>query len=496
MKGQFVNPLDRPNTTDLRLFQWQERLPLRGQEPESPNYPLGALGRFSDSAKVITDQVQAPAPVVAQSILATASLITQQHVDVEIDGREFPTSLFLVTVARSGERKTASDSIILAPVKIFEKQRIEDYKEGYNDWLADLLVLKTKKKGQVIDHRAVMEHEELKPRYPMMLTKEPSYEGLIRSLHEGLRCMGLFSDEAGRFIGGYAMSEEHILKTAAGLSEIWDGSEITRTRSGDKQIYTLYDCRLSMHLMLQPIVAYKILNNPLLLGQGFLPRCLVVQPQSRIGTRRYIEANTKDDPAVRGMARTFNSLLRNPPKERQTVHLNPDAKAYWIDMHNEFEAKAAKEFEPIQAMTCKAAEQVARIAGVLAYMDEPNLKSIPLVAVERASALMAFYLKEALRIQQIAEEDKRINQAEKLLEWAFKDRSCTQQAEGGVIQIHMQGLLQMGPNQLRTKKRADSLLKFLHEHGLARKLPPTRFGETERKEAWEVRRFADVQELE
>ena len=32
-------------------------------------------------------------------ILATASLITQQHVDVEIDGRDFPTSLFLVTVA-------------------------------------------------------------------------------------------------------------------------------------------------------------------------------------------------------------------------------------------------------------------------------------------------------------------------------------------------------------------------------------------------------------
>ena len=48
-------------------------------------------------------------------------------------------------------------------------------------------------------------------------------------------------------------------------------------------------------------------------------------------------------------------------------------------MHNEFEAKAAKEFEPIQAMTCKAAEQVARIAGVLAYMDEPNLKSMPSV---------------------------------------------------------------------------------------------------------------------
>ena len=58
----------------LNLFQWKDPLPLRGPVPISAQYPVAALGQFAEAARVITDQVQAPAPVVAQSILAAASL--------------------------------------------------------------------------------------------------------------------------------------------------------------------------------------------------------------------------------------------------------------------------------------------------------------------------------------------------------------------------------------------------------------------------------------
>ena len=83
--------------TKLGLYQWKDPLPFNGPQPEAPLYPLAALGRFAEAAKVITDQVQAPAPIVAQSILAAASLVAQPHIDVEIDGREFPVSLYLIT---------------------------------------------------------------------------------------------------------------------------------------------------------------------------------------------------------------------------------------------------------------------------------------------------------------------------------------------------------------------------------------------------------------
>ena len=121
---QITRPLDKAFTR-LTLYQWKDPLPLQGPQPEPPQYPLAALGRFAEAAKVITDQVQAPAPVVAQSILAAASLVAQPHIDVEIDGREFPVSLYLITVAASGERKTATDKIVLAPVKKYERQLVE-----------------------------------------------------------------------------------------------------------------------------------------------------------------------------------------------------------------------------------------------------------------------------------------------------------------------------------------------------------------------------------
>lgn len=495
---QITRPLDNA-FTKLTLYQWKDPLPLHGPQPEPPQYPLAALGRFAEAAKVITDQVQAPAPVVAQSILAAASLVAQPHIDVEIDGREFPVSLYLITVAASGERKTATDKIVLAPVKNYERELLDQYDDDFKRWSVELAELKTKKKGVLLDIAAIMDKEEEKPPYPMMLTKEPSYEGLVRSLHEGLPSMGLFSDEAGRFIGGYAMSEEHLLKTAAGLSEIWDGSEITRTRGAEGQIFVLHDRRLAMHLMLQPIVAYRIIANPLLMGQGFLPRCLVTHPQSKIGSRMYVEASTRDHPTVRAMDQRFRELLKKGmtlktrEKSQRNISLDVDAKAYWIELHNEFEADSSEKYEPIQAMACKAAEQVARIAAVLAYIDDSDLRSISRDAVERAASLMGFYLNESLRLQQMAEEDQRKKLAEKFLEWVFKerDKSVAQRSKENQenVQFHMQGLLQRGPNQLRTKAKAERILKFLHDHGLAKKLPATKFGDIERKEAWEIRKY-------
>ena len=112
---------------------------------------------------------------------------------------------------------------------------------------------------------------------------------------------------------------------------------------------------------------------------------------------------------------------------------------------------------------------------------------------------MGFYLKESLRLQEIAEEDKRIKLAEKCLEWAFKeqDKKVAQLSEDDpkIVQFDIRGMLQRGPNQLRTKDKAERILKFLHDHGQARKIPTTKFGDVETKGAWEVRKFEDDQNI-
>ena len=84
------------------------------------------------------------------------------------------------------------------------------------------------------------------------------------------------------------MNQENQLKTAAGLSKLWDGAPISRTRGGDGNIL-IYGWRLSIHLMIQPAVSHLLFGNPLFLEQGLLSRFLVTWPESNIGKHRYKE---------------------------------------------------------------------------------------------------------------------------------------------------------------------------------------------------------------
>jgi hypothetical protein len=66
-------------------------------------------------ARAIAENVQVPLAMAANSVLATASLAAQAHADVfmpRVGPR--PLSLFVLTVAGSGDRKTSADSVALA----------------------------------------------------------------------------------------------------------------------------------------------------------------------------------------------------------------------------------------------------------------------------------------------------------------------------------------------------------------------------------------------
>src|SRR3546814_15418688 len=77
----------------------------------------------------IGDKVQCPEAIAAQSVLAAAALAVQSHVDVvhPATGDTRPVSLFLVTVAASGERKSAADRIATDPIRLREAELHEQY---------------------------------------------------------------------------------------------------------------------------------------------------------------------------------------------------------------------------------------------------------------------------------------------------------------------------------------------------------------------------------
>lgn len=489
-----------PEQIEPTAPDWPEPLPLRRTTPPPDPFPLLALGPLLlDAAQAIGEVIQSPHALIGNSLLAGAALAVQGHADLEIDGRLFPTSLYVVTVADTGERKTATDGVVLAPHDQHQRTLRQQYENNLGEYELQLAAWKkareeclSSKQNKTLqakqDALRELGKEPTGPVDVVLMVEEPTYEGLVKALAAGWPSMGLFSDEGGRFLGGYAMNTDNQLKTAAGLSNLWDGRRITRSRGGDGNT-VLYGRRLSLHLMIQPAVSHLLFGNNLLAGQGLLSRCLVTWPETNIGKHRYREVQLDDLPPMVAYRRRLSEILAAPlPLADGALNeLNPrplpltaGAKARFIEFHDHVSALCAPDgaLHPIKGLAAKSAEHAARLAGVLTLVDDLRAPTVSDAAMEAGIALAQFYLAEALRLFGAAAENPDLELAERCLAWA--------RGRGG--RFAAETLYQSGPNQVRDKATAERILRLLTEHGWAR---PLAAGEVvdgkPRRKAWEVR---------
>jgi hypothetical protein len=105
--------------------------PLMREVPPAPPFPVDALGDvLGPAAEAINDRIQSPMAIGAQSVLAVATIAAQIHVNARLPigkGENKPISNYLVTVAASGERKSAADSQAAWPLAKHGKTLREQY---------------------------------------------------------------------------------------------------------------------------------------------------------------------------------------------------------------------------------------------------------------------------------------------------------------------------------------------------------------------------------
>ena len=456
--------------------------PLRREPPPPEPYPLESLGSvLTPAALALRRIIQAPDALIAQSLLAAAALCVQPHASVIIDGRVSPLSIFAITVGASGERKTAVDSLALKPVTDRQRELVETYREGtrshkrevkefercerelLNKKVVDLAALKANRgeKKAALDN---LGDPPEPPLLPNLLAADPTAEGLFKLFASGQPSLGLFSDEGALFIGGAALMKEVRLRTIGALSKLWDGRPLDRVRSSDGASL-LFDRRLSLHLMMQPMVAAELFNDPIFADQGFLSRVLCAWPETTAGSRRYRSEDASQDPAIRRYWEVLKALLERPYPLREgtrnelTPRLLPladPAKATWIQYCDAIEAQlgSGQPLEPIRGFANKAAEHAARIAGVLAVIENPAATVIELPQVHAGIALMDYFLTEQLRILETGAADPDIRLAERLLAWAR-----------GFEVIYLRLIYRHGPNAIREAETAKRLCRLLEEHG-------------------------------
>jgi hypothetical protein len=268
-------------------------------------------------------------------------------------------------------------------------------------WAAEKRKIEGKANTAVFERKELLTRlgsEPLKPLEPLLVNGSPTIESIVKNWANLHPALGIFTAEGGMFTGGHGMNDDNRMKTAAALSELWDGAAAKRVRATDG-VSVFPGRRLAMHLMLQPGAAGSFLSNEALRDQGLLSRVLVAWPESLAGTRLYREQHPKDIAAIRAYGARMLAILETEPAlaggkrnelEPRILGLSAEARAAWEAFYNHVETQCGEDGElaTIRDFAVKAAEHAARIAGVITIVENINAEGIGAEAMHGALTIM------------------------------------------------------------------------------------------------------------
>jgi hypothetical protein len=236
--------------------------------------------------------------------------------------------------------------------------------------------------------------------------------------------------KGGSWLGGYGMTEDNRLNTIATLSDFWDGKTVQMVTAGEG--YTpLRGRRLTFHMMVQPVVAPRLLGDAEAQGQGFLSRLLVAHPESLAGTR-FVDPTKAPDPDHARALASFHDRLgviirAKLPVEEGTQILRPrplplsaQAQLMWWSFYNAIEERLGPEgdLQSVKGFVGKLPEQAARLSAILAAFEQgAEAREIDAGTLARGIELAEFYLSEAVRLFGQAKTDQRYEEAQALSNW-------------------------------------------------------------------------------
>lgn len=468
-----------PGSFDAVERNYGQPIDIKPALGDPGEFPLDALPEtLAKAIRAIVDVVQIPAAVAANSILGACSLICQGRIMVEMPTREIvPPSLFLVTIASSGDRKTSADKLALQSIRDHERELRRDHHRATQNFSIDkaaydaqIAEAKRGRKSRAEREQAMREVGEPPnpPATPAILVEDFTIEGLTKLLDEGYPITGLFSDEGARVLGGYSMQEGRSASTGAALSQMWDGKPIKRVRSGEV-VKILENRRVAVHLMLQPGVASKFFADREMRDQGLMSRLLIAYPRSLKGHRLWREPDEGSWDAIADYHSRLTGLTqqvfnRIHPETRDlelaTVKLQPDARAMWIAFSDHLERQQCADgpLSEVSDIASKMAQHALRIAAVLSYFSRGEKlieEGISARSMGAGIELAQYYLAEAMRMFDMGTVSADSDNAQLLIEFIRKE---------GLTVVGRRWLSRNAPKPVRPAEVLARALLLLVEH--------------------------------
>ncbi|QJW56496.1 hypothetical protein HL670_03392 [Serratia plymuthica] len=423
-----------------------------------------------------------PVEMIGNVVLAATSLTCQSLIEVIQPHTNMPEpcSLYLMTIAESGEGKTTINKQVMKPCYAFSleliqqyEQHVINYKHKFKLWKIRQQALESNlrqaiKKGypgedeeQAINRHA--EGEPKRPSRPNFIYEDTSLKALVEGLSEHPEA-GFISDEAITFFKSYLKNNPGLLNKA------WDG-EMFDFRRADGEIYQITPC-LTFSLMSQPGVFMEYIkkNGVAARASGFMSRFLFSWVESSIGTRQ----GNRPTIAAEYDLETFHErviellALHKIPRtegtaQKKKLSLMPEALAIWRDYRTDTERKMApeNEWEHIRDIASKASSNTLRIAALLQYFYQGNSEEIQPDTITGAIKIMDWYLNQASQLFYPMSERFQFEQdVRELYSWIM-----SRIRQNDDYPILKNDLEKYGPHRLRRIERLTPVLDQLISQG-------------------------------
>lgn len=383
-------------------------------------YPTNAFHNLiRDALFEVQRNLQVREGLIGGPILSAMSIACQGDIDVKLPtGQIRPVSLYVATIADSGERKTATDSLVFAPVYEHDAKESMEFSRALSSYGVEFRYWSTinasleRKIGRAVSNDEETEH--LRNALVANATKEPHnpqrfrivYQSITeRPMMEALRGDGrriaIISDEGEIVLKGGAMQK------MAPINKAWDGPKLLTFDRADGAV-EVSNPRMTMNIMVQEQVfkAFMEKRGEIARASGLLARFLVSWPASTQGfrwtssTEPTWECLPKFHHRVTELLEATDVRHKAGDKSRKVLSLSPEAKELWVKTQNDVEPQLQPlgPLASVRDFASKALEIAGRVAAILHHFTGQEGNVISMETLQRALDIVKWYLDEFVRL--------------------------------------------------------------------------------------------------
>lgn len=421
--------------------KWEE--PVRLTPPAPPVLDVKLLGGIGEMAQAVAESLQVPVDIPAWFGMAAASAAIggRRTVSPKPDWSE-PVTLYSMTVAAPGEKKSPSRAAMVAPITEEEQRRKAEDRHAVARDQQERRITEAclaAAEGQVVKAKTVAERkkardnldavrdelEELgEPKVPtQMLADDTTPEAAAGVMGEQGERLAVISAEGG-FLGniGGRYSNQPNLEI---VLKAWSHEPHTVNRKNGPPLF-LTRPSLTLALAVQPGMLAGLGDMAEVFeSRGFTGRFIFSVPLSMVGQRTYDTVPIPDDVRRRyadGLARMIAGVWDD--SEVREMSLDSDAQAVFKTFWEDWERRhlAPGDLTAVEGWSKKLPGQLLRLAAIMTLFDSPDCMTVSGETMVNTVALVPYLLAHARLVVDLmsAEKQSKLGPARAVLDWLRK----------------------------------------------------------------------------